>query len=162
MMKQKIKSIMVSLLLVVCLVGTLGIDALAQDSEKDLLLGKCIDGSYLTDEESSEVTVESLTKGIYLQSGSATVVRKGVGYLAAGGSTIARKTVGKITVVVRVERLVNGVWKTYTSWSATRENAMSVYTSKSMSVPTGYYYRTCCSHYAASDTAISYSDGIWV
>ena len=33
---------------------------------------ECVDGSYLTNEDSSEVTVGSMSRGVYLKSGSST------------------------------------------------------------------------------------------
>ncbi|MCB7304721.1 DUF6147 family protein [Bariatricus massiliensis] len=125
-------------------------------------VGDCIDGSYLTSENSSEVTILNLSRGVYLRSGSSTIAKAGEGKVAAGGTTIAQTTVSSVGVNVRVERLVNGSWQVYTSWSATRYNAMSVSSSKTISVPSGYYYRTHCLHSANSDASGSYSNGIWI
>ncbi|MCI8639794.1 MAG: hypothetical protein HFG41_11840 [Coprococcus sp.] len=123
---------------------------------------ECIDGSYLTDDESSEVTVGPLTRGVYLKSGSSSIVKQGTGKIAAGGNTIGQTVVSKISVGVIVERLVNGRWQAYTSWTATKYDSAVVSTSKVLTVPTGYYYRTCCNHYANSDSSGSYTDGIYI
>lgn len=101
-------------------------------------------------------------RGIYLGSGSSSISKAGTGKIAAGGTTIAQKVVSTVSVTVRVERLVNGVWQTYTSWSATRYNAASASSSKTLSVPTGYYYRTHSFHYANSDASSSITNGIWI
>lgn len=122
----------------------------------------CVDGSYLTQEESSEATVGSMTRGIYLKSGSSNVTRAGTGKIAAGGNTVGQKSVSKITVVVSVQQYKNGSWYYYTSWSATNYNSSYVSSSKTLSVPTGYYYRVCCTHYADSDVSDSFTNGIYI
>ena len=123
---------------------------------------ECVDGSYLTNDDSSEVTVGPMSRGIYLKSGSSNIVRAGTGKIGAGGNTVGQKTVSKITVDVTVERYVNGKWGYYTSWVETNYNSVYVSTSKTLSVPTGYYYRVYCVHYANSDVSDSYTDGIYI
>ena len=76
--------------------------------------------------------------------------------------TVGQKTVSKITVNVTVERLLNGKWAYYTSWTETNYNSVYVSSSKTLSVPTGYYYRVYCIHYANSDVSDSYTDGIYI
>ena len=122
----------------------------------------CIDGSYLLDTDSSEVTVGPKTIGYYLKSGSSTINKQGTGLIGAGGDTTGQRTVDHIEVLVRVQRLVNGRWQYYTSWSASKNNAYYVNSSKKISVPTGYYYRVSCTHYANSDVTDSYTDGIYI
>lgn len=122
----------------------------------------CVDGSYLTQDESSEVTVGAMTRGIYLKSGSSNITRAGTGKIAAGGNTVGQKSVSKITVVVTVQQYKNGSWYNYTTWSATNYNSSYVSTSKTLSVPTGYYYRVGCTHYANSDVSDSYTNGIYI
>lgn len=122
----------------------------------------CVDGSYLTDDESSEVTVGSMSRGVYLKSGSSTITKAGTGKIAAGGNTVGQKSVSKITVVVAVQQYKNGNWYYYTSWSASNYNSSYVSSSKTLSVPTGYYYRVCCTHYANSDVSDSYTNGIYI
>lgn len=123
---------------------------------------KCVDGSYLTNDDSSEATVGSMSRGVYLKSGSSNIVRAGTGKIGAGGNTVGQKTVSKITVIVTVERLLNGKWAYYTSWIETNYNSSYVSTSKILSVPTGYYYRVGCVHYANSDVSDSYTVGIYI
>lgn len=123
---------------------------------------ECVDGSYLTNDDSSEVTVGSKSRGIYLKSGSSNIVRAGTGKIGAGGNTVGQKVVSKITVDVTVERYVNGKWGYYTSWVETNYNSVYVSTSKTLSVPTGYYYRVYCVHYANSDVSDSFTNGIYI
>lgn len=123
---------------------------------------ECVDGSYLVNEDSSEVTVGSKTRGIYLKSGSSSIVREAPGKLTAYGDTVGQMVVSKITVNVIVQRLVNGSWQHYDSWTATNYNSAYVSSSKTKYVPTGYYYRVCCNHYANSDVSGSFTNGIYI
>lgn len=136
----------------------LGLDSSVMASEEL----PCVDGSYLTEEDSSEVTVGSMTRGIYLGSGSSMISKAGTGKITAGGDTVGQTIVSKISVTVRVERLVNGKWQAYTSWSATKYNSAYVSSSKTLSVPRGYYYRVYCSHFANSDSSGSFTNGIYI
>ena len=153
-MKKKIMSTL-SLILLLCFLFSGTINA----EETSL---KQVDGSYLTNDDSSEATVGSMSRGVYLKSGSSNIVRAGTGKIGAGGNTVGQKTVSKITVIVTVERLLNGKWAYYTSWIETNYNSSYVSTSKILSVPTGYYYRVGCVHYANSDVSDSYTDGIYI
>lgn len=153
--KRSLSLIMAMVMVCVLVIST-------QTSVKASEIPKCIDGSYLTHDDSSEVTVGSMSRGIYLKSGSSTITKAGTGKIAAGGNTVGQKTVSKITVVVRVEQYVNGYWGYYTSWTTTNYNSNYVSSSKTLSVPTGYYYRVYCTHYADSDVSGSYTNGIYI
>lgn len=123
----------------------------------------CIDGSYLLDDADESVgDMEISTWGYYLKSGTSTINRPADGKIGVGGSTTAQRVVGEISVYVKVQRLENGVWRNYHSWSAEKTNAAYVSTSKTLMVPTGYYYRVCCSHYAASDAGTSNTDALYI
>ena len=156
MKKNKILSLIMAMVMVCALlIGT-------QKNVQATDIPECVDGSYLTNDDSSEVTVGSKSRGIYLKRGSSNIVRAGTGKIGAGGNTVGQKVVSKITVDVTVERYVNGKWGYYTSWVETNYNSVYVSTSKTLSVPTGYYYRVYCVHYANSDVSDSYTDGIYI
>lgn len=122
-----------------------------------------VDGSVLLDDAEESVGELNLqTKGQYLQSGSSKIVRAGVGKIAVGATTIAQEKVSKIKVSVTVERLVNGNWLSYTSWSASKVDAYSVTTSKTLTVPRGYYYRVTAMHNANSDRGNSNTNALYV
>lgn len=123
---------------------------------------ECVDGSYLVNEDSSEVTVGSKTRGIYLKSGSSTLTKEAAGKLTAGGNTVGQVVVSKIIVNVHIQKLVNGSWQYYDSWTATNYNSAYVSSSKTKYVPTGYYYRVCCNHYANSDVSGSFTNGLYI
>ena len=154
-MKKIYSLILVAVLSLGC---SLGMDVSVRAAENK----EYIDGSYLTNETESEGLGNISTRGEYYRSGSSTIAKTGTGKIAAGGTTVAQKVVANVSVTVRVERLVNGTWQVYTSWSATRYNAAMASTSKALSVPTGYYYRTHSFHSANSDSSSSVSNGIWI
>lgn len=156
MKKKRSLSIILTLIMMCSLVWGTTLTAMASDTLE------CVDGSYLTHDDSSEVTVDAKTKGIYLKSGSSIINKLGTGYLSAGGDTVGQMPVAKISVAVRVERLVNGSWTSYTSWSAANYNSAYVSSSKTMYVPSGYYYRVCCTHHASSDVSYSSTDGLYI
>ena len=139
MKKNRILSLIVAMIMVCTLLIGAQQNVQAADGQE------CVDGSYLTNE-----------------SGSSNIVRAGTGKIGAGGNTVGQKTVSKITVNVTVERLLNGKWAYYTSWTETNYNSVYVSSSKTLSVPTGYYYRVYCIHYANSDVSDSYTDGIYI
>lgn len=141
---------------VLCLSNVIGIQA-AEGEE-------CIEGSYLIEEDYSEGTSKSgmQTWGVYLGSGTSSIAKVGTGKIAAGGRTVGQRVVNTISVTVRVERLVNGKWVSYTSWTTTKSNSAIASSSKTLSVPTGYYYRVYCIHKANSDVSDSITDGIYI
>ena len=136
------KSKILSLIMVMFMVCTLFIST--QKNVKAADVPECVDGSYLTNDDSSEVTVGSTSRGIYLKSGSSNIVRAGTGKIGAGGNTVGQKVVSKITVDVTVERYMNGKWGYYTSWVQTNYNSAYVSTSKTLSVPTKLYKASSC------------------
>lgn len=142
------------LVLVICLGNVSGVKA-ADEQE-------CVDGSYLVSDEYSEGSSIALTRGVYLGSGSSTITKEGTGKIGAGGKTIGQTTVATISITVRVEKLVNGSWTTYKTWTTTKYNSAYVSTSKVLSVPTGYYYRVYSTHKANSDISGSYTNGIHI
>lgn len=115
-------------------------------------------------EESAEqigyITVQ--TRGVYLQSGYSKISKVGDGKITAGGNTTAQKVVSKVSINVNVERKVNGSWKHYTSWTSTKNNAIALNSSKTLTVPKGYYYRVKCIHYANSDVSSSITGGLYI
>lgn len=155
-MKRMISIMMAAMMLGILAIGTVDMEVKASDEET------CIDGSYLTDEEASEGIIDSLTWGIYLKSGSSLISDAGSGKITVTGSTVAQKTVSKVAVYVRVQRLLDSKWASYTSWSASATNDYYVRTTKTISVDKGYYYRVYCTHVAESDSSSSSTNGIYI
>lgn len=123
-----------------------------------------IDGSYLTHEEESVGEAVLIMRGEDLQSGSSKVSKASSTAINAGGTTLAHHTVDEIGIVVVVERLKKGTstWSYYRTWDAEKTNASSVSSSKNLTVPTGYYYRVRCTHWANSDASSSFTNGVYI
>lgn len=158
---KKITAILLTAVLSICFCMIPQTAVEAADST-EYQVGDYVGGSLLTDEDFSEGTALAMTRGIYLGSGSSSISKVGTGKIAASGSTVGQKTVSTISVTVRVERLVGSSWQVYTSWSSTRYNAASVTSSKTLSVPQGYFYRVHSFHSANSDSSSSLTNGIWI
>ena len=151
----------IAMILTLVLILSLGTAGTMQAKAADDLI--CVDGSYLLDEaEESVGDMEISTWGYYLKSGSCTINEPASGKIGVGGSTTAQRVVSEISVYVKVQRLVNGYWENYHSWSAVKTNAAYVSTSKTLTVPTGYYYRVCCTHYAGSDSGTSNTNALYI
>ena len=156
MMKKFLSTLLVGIMVGTLLLGTS--DCVVKANVEPII----VEESELVEEDSSSVTIESMLRGIYLKSGSSTITEYGSGKISAGGSTTGQTIVSKIAIYVRVQRLLDGRWASYTSWSASKNNAAFISTSKIISVEKGYYYRVYCSHTAGSDTSGSYTDGIYI
>lgn len=102
------------------------------------------------------------TRGVYLQSGFSKISKPGDGKITVGGNTTAQKVVAEVSIDVNVERKVDGVWKHYTSWTATKYNSISVTSYKTLTVPKGYSYRVRSVHYANSDVSSSYTNSMYI
>lgn len=101
-------------------------------------------------------------KGQYLQSGSSSIGEIGKGKIKAVGKTIAQKVVSKIKVSVMVERKVGNDWLSYASWNDSDTNTYFLTSSRTLTVPRGYYYRVRSVHSANTDVSDSNTNAIYV
>lgn len=141
-MKKKIMSTL-SLILSVCFLfcGTI-------NAEETSL--KQVDGSYLTNQDSSESTTENTnTRGEHLMDGSCTISKAGIGKIYVYGQTTAHHTVDKIEVVVYVEKYNAKTDKWDMLEVFTKESKDNYYVSfgKRMNVERGTYYRVRSEHF---------------
>lgn len=156
-MKKKVVS------MITVLAMTLGMCSMIPMEEVKAAEEITVDGSVLlNDAEESVGEMQQETRGQYLQTGTSKIVKSGTGKITVGGTTIAQKIVPTIKVAVMVERLVDGSWLSYTSWSASKTNNYSVSTSKTLTVPRGYYYRVRSIHNASSDRGYSNTSGLYI
>ena len=141
-MRKKIISTL-SLLLSVCFLfcGTL-------NAEEASL--KQVDGSYLTNQETTEGTTEnSLTRGEHLMDGSCTISKAGIGKIYVYGQTTAHHTVDKIEVVVYIDKYNADTDKWERLDVISKESTDTYYVSlgKRMTVERGTYYRVRSEHF---------------
>lgn len=128
-----------------------------------MLLGGSVQKVKAADEVKEKVGYTTIqTRGVYLQSGSSKISWYGDGKITVGGITRAQKLVDTISINVNVERYKDGAWRQYTSWTVTEHNKISLNTSKTISVPKGYYYRVKSVHYANTDVSSSATGGLYV
>ena len=52
---------------------------------------------------------------------------------------------------VTIQRKINGNWVNYISWEDLCTNSITYSLAKSVTVPSGYYYRAICDHYALKE-----------
>ncbi len=150
---SKIKKIIVILLM--C---SLVMDSVIITQAKENLL--IIDGSVLSEQDESYGNSRETTRGIYYQNGTSYIGKAGTGKITAGGTTNANMTC-TVAINVIVERLENGHWYRYTSWSSSKTGT-TITSSKTITVPRGYYYRVACYHKAGTDSSGSYTNGIYI
>lgn len=104
----------------------------------------------------------SQTWGAYFENGYSIINKISSTKIGAGGVTNAAvKCTVKVNAIVE-RKNSSGNWERVTSWSVTNQNAYSAIASKSIIVPSGYYYRVRSYHYASSDTASSSTNALWV
>ena len=154
-MKQKIIALLLVMMLGVCGVYVDGLEARAEDMGEDLDYSLLLTGDALVGSQQSQ------TWGVYLAEGNSIINRISSTKIGAGGNTIAAKKC-QVSVTAIVEKLTNGSWVRVTSWTSTTTSGYSAMVSKSLTVPTGYYYRVRSSHYAASDVSSSWTDALWM
>ena len=149
--------------------------ALAEMGCLALLTGKCveasegekIDGSYLTEGDSSVGKAVLKMRGVYLMTGDCSIRKAGRGRIYANASTTANMTVDYVGVIVYVDQYDEDekAWKQVDAWLAEDENTYYVSTSKTVTVDRGYYYRVHADHIAGpadgeKDFGNSLTDGI--
>lgn len=155
MRKRMISLMLVTMMMGVMAVGSGGYEAKAEEQTT-------YEEDDVTTDSYSEGMATSLTRGIYLKSGSSSISDAGNSKIVVSGNTVAQKVVDRIYVGVRVQRKEGGQWASYTSWSTSKKNDLYVSTTKTLKVPGGYYYRAYCDHTANSDSSGSYTNGIWI
>ena len=154
-MKKRIFSMFMTMLICITSMMSWKLCANATGADEDIAL------SEIMTEDALIGYVENQTWGVYLSSGQSIINKISSTKVGAGGVTNAAVQCS-VSVTAILERKVNGSWVRVTSWSQTNTNAYSAMISKSVTVPSGYYYRVRSNHYASSDTASSCTNALWV
>lgn len=162
-MKKRILSMLCSIA-ILCMMFA-GV-ANAQEADSDL---KIVDGSYLTNGESSSGTsVPEGARGEYLMRGSCTISKAGLTRIYAYASTTANRTVNYLQTIVYVEQYNEeaDAWGQVYAWVAEDFNDYYMSTDAAVTVDPGYYYRVRAIHIAGDqypyDETASVTDGILV
>lgn len=121
-----------------------------------------VDGTLLTQELESTVEFLSMTRGIYLHSGSASITSPGTGLICGTGKTYANMSIPSLFVGVYLQRYNGSSWSTIANWTQYAYNTNYVGSSKTYSVTRGYYYRTYTVHNAYGETGAAATNGIYI
>ncbi|MBS5129190.1 MAG: hypothetical protein KHZ01_01685 [Lachnospiraceae bacterium] len=148
-MKKAITYFM-ALTLVLGSIGTSSIISLAKEKEN------------LSKESYAEGSLEVMPYGAYLRAGTSSINKTGTGKIYAKGVTLGEGTVSKLSVSVRVERLLGNAWVQQDYFAATKYNANNVAASKTLTVPIGYFYRVKSIHGANTDSSSSWTEGLYI
>ena len=162
-MKRRILSVISSLAVFAMMMTTSIVHTEASETEV-----KKVDGSYLTNEESSTGYSSPKTRGKYLMTGDCTVSKAGRGRVYAYASTTANQEVKYIATIVYVEQYneKEDEWGQVDWWVEEVENDIYMSTAKTRNVDRGYYYRVVANHLAGDaypyDETASATDGILI
>lgn len=155
-MKRRILSILLAVMLCVTGIMPWSVTASAEVESED------IDMSCLMTEDALVGYIENQTWGVYLASGSSTINKISSSKVGAGGITNAAVKCNVSITSILERKNSSGSWVRVTSWTQTNASSFYAGISKSVTVPSGYYYRVRSHHYAASDSATSYTSALWV
>ena len=138
----------------------------AQELDLD---AKVVDGSYLTQDDSSTgSSVREGARGEYLATGSCTISKAGLTRIYAYASTTANEVVNYMQTIVYVERYNEeaDAWGQVYYWYAEDFNDYYMSTDAAVVVEPGYYYRVRAIHIAGDqypyDETASVTNGIYV
>lgn len=153
----------VSLICSIILFFSMGISVKAADFED---LGKVVDGSKLTIDKESTVSLENIAKGNILNKGIASIANNGNGEVNVSGSVLAGVVCDKLLLKMTLQRYSGGYWEDIKYFSDTRYNHSMLTKSYNVSVAKGYYYRVKagCAAYKGSttETKMPITNGIWI
>ena len=155
-MKKRILTLFLAMIICFCGIINWNVEVRAENMGDDIELSEIMTGDALVG------YAENQTWGVYFSDGYSIINKISSTKIGAGGVTNANvKCTVKVNAIVE-KKNSSGNWERVTSWSVTNQNAYSAVASKSLIVPSGYYYRVRSYHYAGSDTASSSTNALWV
>lgn len=155
-MKKRIFNLLLAM--VVCVSGVVITDVtvLAETESEDIAYEELMTDDALVG------YAESQTWGVYLASGNSVINKISSTKVGAGGTTNAAKKCNVSITSILERKNSSGSWERVISWTQDNTNAYYAVISKSVTVPSGYYYRVRSYHYASTDSATSYTNALWV
>ncbi|GAB6129519.1 hypothetical protein JCM17204_21110 [Blautia stercoris] len=128
-------------------------------------LGKEVDGSILTNEESAEAIWQNVARGSILNQGIGKITNIGNRTVNIYGATLAYVTCDKLTVKMYLQRY-DGGWINCGTYGDTATNASSMSRSYNVKVKGGYYYRVrvgCVAQKGSTyESQVPVTNGIWI
>ena len=162
-MRKRILSMLCSIAILCTMLAGV---ASAQEINPD---AKIVDGSYLTQDDSSTgSSVPEGARGEYLMQGASTISKAGLTRIYAYASTTATKVVNYMQTIVYVEQYDEeaDAWGQVYYWYAEDHDDYYMSTDAAVVVEPGYYYRVRAIHIAGDqypyDETFSFTDGIYV
>lgn len=129
-------------------------------------LGKVVDGSVLTNQSTSKDVQPALTRGNYLNQGTAQITNLGGGKVNAYGATLCHVTCDRITLSITLQRYSGGYWNNVETYEYSANNSSSLARSVNVSVAKGYYYRvkglSTAKKGSTVESHMPITDGIWI
>lgn len=107
----------------------------------DTLEKSIIDGSQLSQEKVSTVSIDNIGRGNILNRGTASVGDNGNGTANVYGAVIGSVVCDKMILELTLQRYSNGAWVNVKSFSDTAYNTSLLTKSYNVKVTKGYYYR---------------------
>lgn len=133
---------------------------------KEYSIGDVIDGSILTGDSESEITMINPMRGNILNQGTAKITDKGNGVVNVFGAVFGSVVCDKLMLDMTLQRLQNGTWVDVKYFSDTAYNQALLTNSYNTSVTKGYYYRMKAACVAqkggTSESKMPVTNGIWI
>ena len=128
-------------------------------------LGKEVDGSILTNEESAEAIWQNVARGNLLDQGIAKISDIGNRTVNIYGAVLAYRTCDKLILKLTLQQY-DGGWINYGTYGYTVTNASSMSRSYNVKVAGGHYYRLKAACVAmkgsSSESQGPITNGIWI
>ena len=161
---KKIKKYIMILFCII--VGTTGISMNVQADTATGKIEKIVDGSALSENNMSTVTLENYSKGNILNKGTDSIANNGNGTVNVYGAVFGSVVCDKMILELTLQRYSNGSWSTVKSFSATANSTSLLTKSYNVKVTKGYYYRVKAACVAqkngVSESQIPITDGILI
>ncbi len=164
MKHRKLRRKIGQLLLTVTLI--LGMANITYASTDGYAIGDVVEGSVLTDESESEITIINPARGNILNQGTTRLTNKGNGVVNVFGAVFGSVVCDKLILDMTLQRLQNGIWVDVRYFSDTAYNEGYLTNSYNVSVTKGYYYRVKAACVAqkgsTSESKMPITDGLWI
>lgn len=159
---RKLKKSVVAMLALSLFLTVSSISASADGLED---LGKEVDGSILTNEESAEAIWQNVARGSILNQGIGKITNIGNRTVNIYGATMAHVTCDTLIVKLTLQQY-DGGWINYGTYGDTATNAASMSRSYNVKVKGGHYYRVKVACVAkkngSSESQVPITNGIWI
>lgn len=164
-MKSVIRKLKKSVVAMLALSVFLTISSISASADGLEDLGKEVDGSILTNEESAEAIWQNVARGSLLNQGIAQISDIGNRTVNIYGATLAHVTCNTLIIKLTLQQY-DGGWINYGTYGDTATNASSMSRSYNVKVAGGHYYRVKAACVAkkngSSESQGPITNGIWI